>query len=68
MNAGYIRRLHSPLSILSLIVFGWAAYGLVNGILTTETVFGLGFYASGLTSLYVVFYLVLGGGECFLHR
>ena len=59
-------RLVAPLALLGLVIVGWPAYGIVSGILGSGTIFGLSLYAVGLAPLYVVLYLVLGGGEYFV--
>ena len=61
-------RLLIPLALLVVITLGWPIYGFLTGILTAETVFGLGLYAVGLAPLYILLSLVLGGGEYYARK
>lgn len=56
-------RLVAPLWALGVVVVGWVALGAATGLLRTDTVFGLGLYAVGLSPLYLAAYVVLGAGE-----
>lgn len=61
-------RIIAPLVLLGVIVMGWLVYGFVSGIIGAGAIFGLGLYAIGLSPLYIVLYLLLGGGEFYARR
>lgn len=61
-------RLVAPLVLLGVVVVGWLAIGISSGIIEAGAIFGLGLYAVGLSPLYVVLYLVLGGGEYYARK
>lgn len=67
--ACYLRfDLYTPLAVLVIVVVGWLTIGVASGLLTVQSVFGLGLYAVLLSPLYFVLYGVLGVGEHYLRR
>lgn len=60
--------LTAPLVVLVLVVLGWLTIGVVQGVLSLETGFGLALYAGLLSPLYLGLYGVLGGGEYLLRK
>ncbi len=49
-----------PLVVFGLVMLFWLSIALRNGLLSVETIFGLGLYAIGLGPAYLLVYL--GGG------
>lgn len=58
----------APFVILILVVLGWVTIGAVQGVLSVRTIFGLVLYSMLLSPLYLVLYVVLGGGEYVFRR
>ena len=56
----------SPVVALAVVLIGWSGFGLAVNILLTTGVFSLGYYAIGLTPLYLAVYVILGGIEYYV--
>ena len=56
----------SPVVALAVVLIGWSGLGLAVNILLTTGVFSLGYYAIGLTPLYLAVYVILGGLEYYV--
>lgn len=52
-----------PLVVLVVVVFGWLTLGVVRGLLSLQTVFGLALYATYLSPVAFVLYAISGAGE-----
>lgn len=61
--AYYRYHVFAPVVILAAVLLGWFGYAAATGILTSDSVFGLGLYVVGLSPLYVVCYAIFGGVE-----
>ena len=53
----------APLVVLVLVILGWLTVGVVQGILSVRTVFGLALYAAYLSPIALVLYAIVGGSE-----
>lgn len=53
----------APLVVLVLVILGWLTVGVVQGILSLQTVFGLALYAAYLSPIALVLYAIFGGSE-----
>ncbi|WP_410766373.1 hypothetical protein [Haloferax sp. DFSO60] len=58
--------LTAPLVVLTLVLLLWLTIGVVQGVLSLQTSFGLALYAVMFSPIYLVLYGILGGGEYLL--
>lgn len=61
-------RIVTPLILLCVISIGWLAIGISSGIIEAGAIFGLSLYAVGFSPVYVVLYLLFGGGEYYARK
>lgn len=61
-------RIVAPLVVLGAVIVGWVAIGVSSGTIEAGATFGLSVYAVGVSPVYVVLYLLLGGSEYYIRK